>query len=136
MLHCQPFAHQKSLCIYLYSTQTQSNPHCTLFLVQEHALGCILTLSSTAKQSLPVTCYLIHQHTHNPHTSRLWEHGLYAMNGPQEGVCMLGIASEGDVFVHGARAADGRALDFGQMGYVCTLEDAATWAHEVPVARP
>ena len=77
------------------------------FLVQEHALGCILTLSTTMKQPLPVTCFLIHQHTHNPHTSRAWEHGLYAINGPQEGTAMLGIASEGDVFVHGARSADG-----------------------------
>src|SRR5579859_8088472 len=78
------------------------------FLVDEHALGCILTLSTTAKYPLPVTCYLMHQHTHNPHTSRLWEHGLYAVDRFQEGVCMLGIASEGDVFVHGACSADGR----------------------------
>ena len=106
------------------------------FLVQEHALGCILTLSTTAKQSLPVTCYLMHQHQHNPQTSRLWEHGLYAINGPQKGVCMLGIASEGDVFVHGACSADGGPLAFGQMGYVITLEDAATWVHEIPVSRP
>src|SRR5438132_5234019 len=92
------------------------------FLVDEHTLGCILTFSTTAKHSLPVTCYLMHQHTHNPHTSRLWEHGLYAINGPQEGVCMLGLASEGDVFVHGARAANGGELAFGEMGYVIAVE--------------
>jgi hypothetical protein len=32
------------------------------FLVQEHALGCILTLSTTSTVQLPVICYLIHQH--------------------------------------------------------------------------
>lgn len=106
------------------------------FLVQEHALGCILTLSTTMKQPLPVTCFLIHQHTHNPHTSRAWEHGLYAINGPQEGTAMLGIASEGDVFVHGARSADGSEIKFGEMGYVVALEDAAIWAHGIELARP
>lgn len=106
------------------------------FLVDEHTLGCILTFSTTAKHSLPVTCYLMHQHTHNPHTSRLWEHGLYAINGPQEGVCMLGLASEGDVFVHGARSANGGELTFGEMGYVIALEDAASWARGVSVPRP
>ena len=75
------------------------------FLVQEHTLGCILTLSTTSTTPLPVTCYLIHQHTHNPHTSRLWEHGLYALQDREQGYGMLGLASEGDVFVHGARAA-------------------------------
>jgi hypothetical protein len=106
------------------------------FLVQEHILGCILTLATTAKQPLPVTCFLLHQHTHNPHTSRLWEHGLYALNGPLEGTALLGIASEGDVFVHGARSADGSEIRFGEMEYVVALEDAAIWAHGVDVPRP
>jgi|SRR5450755_46003 hypothetical protein len=106
------------------------------FLVQEHALGCILSLSTTAKSSLSVTCFLLHQHTHNPQTSRLWEHGLYAIDGPQEGTALLGIASEGDVFVHGARSADGGELVSGEMGYGIALEDAAIWAHGVAVQRP
>ncbi|HEX6556791.1 MAG TPA: trehalase family glycosidase [Ktedonobacteraceae bacterium] len=106
------------------------------FLVQEHVLGCILTLSTTVKQPLPVTCFLIHQHTHNPHTSRAWEHGLYAINGPQEGTAMLGIASEGDVFVHGARSADGFPLTFEDMGYVVSLDDALAWAQGREVAPP
>src|SRR5947209_3589487 len=106
------------------------------FLAQEHALGCVLTLSTTMKQPLPVTCFLIHQHTHNPHTSRAWEHGFYAINGPQEGTAMLGIASEGDVFMHGARSASGSLVKFGEMGYVVALEDAAIWAHGIEVARP
>src|SRR6266516_316750 len=106
------------------------------FLVQEHALGCILSLSTTAKSPLPVTCFLIHLHTHNPHTSRLWEHGLYAIDGPQEGTALLGIASEGDAFVHGVRSADGGELTPGAMGYGIALEDAAIWAHGVGVPRP
>src|SRR5690242_2981622 len=76
------------------------------FLVQEHTLGCAIALSTSAKRALSVTCYILHRHTHNPFTSRLWEHGLYACNGLQEGSVMLGLASEGDVFVHGACSAD------------------------------
>ncbi len=106
------------------------------FLINENALGCILTLSTTAAQPLPVTCYLIHQHTHNPHTSRLWEHGLYAIPGPQEGLCLLGLASEGDAFAHGARSADGGELTFSEMGYLLTLEDASAWADGVSLPRP
>ncbi|HEY4383716.1 MAG TPA: trehalase family glycosidase, partial [Ktedonobacteraceae bacterium] len=85
---------------------------------------------------LPVTCYIMHQHTHNPHTSRLWEHGFYAINGPHEGVCLLGLASEGDVFAHGVRAADGGALAFGEWGYVQSPEEAARWAGGAAVHRP
>src|SRR6266567_3049917 len=106
------------------------------FLIQEHALGCILSLSTTASQELPVTCYILHRHTRNPFTSRLWEHGLYACPGPVEGSVMLGIASEGDVFVHGARSADAFPLIFEEMGYVASPEDASSWARGVAVARP
>ncbi len=49
---------------------------------------------------------------------------------------MLGIASEGDVFVHGARPADGSPLTFEDTGYVVPLEDASSWARGVAVARP
>jgi hypothetical protein len=106
------------------------------FLVQEHALGCVLSLSTRRRQPLLVTCYLTHLHMHNPATSRLWEHGLYACEGPQEGTVMLGIASEGDVFVHGIRPADGLPLSFEDMGYVVSLDDASSWARRVAVARP
>lgn len=106
------------------------------FLVNEDALGCILTLTTTTQQPLPVACYIMHQHAHNPHTSRLWEHGLYAIPGPQSGVGMLGIASEGDVFVHGVRAADGDALLFGEMGYLLSLVDARRFAHGESLPRP
>jgi hypothetical protein len=92
------------------------------FLVAEHALGCVLSLKSTAPQSQPVTCYLIHCHTHNPFTSRLWEHGLYARQEAESSYAMLGLASEGDVFVHGVRAADGGPLEIGSIGYTVSLE--------------
>lgn len=105
-------------------------------LIQEHALGCVLSLSTTSSQQMPVTCYLLHQHTHNPYTSRLWEHGLYACPGPGEDSVMLGIASEGDVFVHGARPADGLPLIFDDMAYVVSLDDASAWAKGQKVARP
>src|SRR3989440_11781858 len=39
------------------------------FLIQEHVLGCVLSLRTTLEQPLPVTCYLIHHHVHNPVTS-------------------------------------------------------------------
>src|SRR6266487_6585694 len=106
------------------------------FLVQEHALGCILTLSTTSTAPLPVTCYLIHQHTHNPHTSRLWEHGLYTYPGSGEDSVMLGIASEGDVFVHGARTADNILLAWEEMGFAVTLDDISAWARGARIPRP
>jgi hypothetical protein len=106
------------------------------FLIQEHALGCVLTLSTTAGQPLPVTCYLIHCHTHNPYTSRLWEHGLYARKGPSDCSAMLGLASEGDVFVHGVRAADDTSFDCGEIGYAVSMEEIGAWARGKDVARP
>ncbi len=106
------------------------------FLVQEHALGCVLTLSTTFPAPIPITCYLIHLHTHNPHTSRLWEHGLYALQNREQGYGVLGLASEGDVFVHGARAANGAMLAWEEMGFAVTLDDIAAWAHGARVPRP
>src|SRR5947209_5275660 len=91
------------------------------FLIHEHALGCILSLSTPMKQPLPLTCYVMHRHTHNPYTSRLWEHGLYALKGPQDCCATLGIASEGDVFIHGVREAGGAGLAIGDIGYAVSL---------------
>ena len=95
------------------------------FLVAEQALGCVLSIKSSAPQSLPISCYLIHCHTHNPFTSRLWEHGLYARQEAESSYAMLGLASEGDVFVHGVRAADGSPLEIGSIGYTVSLEEMA-----------
>ena len=106
------------------------------FLVDEDALGCIIILSTTASAALPVTCYLIHQHTHNPHTRRLWEHGFYALQDRAGGNAMLGIASEGDVFTHGAIAADGGALAWEDAGFGVTLDDIVAWAQGARLHPP
>ena len=112
------------------------------FLVQEHALGCILTLSTTFPAPIPITCYLIHRHVHNPHTSRLWEHGLYALQDRERGCGMLGLASEGDAFVHGARQANaadapgGAALAWDEMGFATSLEELSAWAKGARVRWP
>ncbi len=106
------------------------------FLVDEDALGCILTLSTTSNAPLPITCLLTHQHTHNPHTSRLWEHGLYALQERDAGYAMLGLASEGDVFTHGAIAADGGALVWEDAGFGVTLDDIAVWAQGARLHPP
>ena len=50
-------------------------------LIQEHALGCVLSLSTTTSQELPVTCYLFHLYSHNPHTSRLWSMACMLVQG-------------------------------------------------------
>jgi hypothetical protein len=106
------------------------------FLVAENALGCVLSMKSTAPQSLPITFYLIHCHTHNPFTSRLWEHGLYARQEADSSYAMLGLASEGDVFVHGVRAADDGPLEIGSIGYTISLDDMARWAAGKKVEQP
>jgi hypothetical protein len=106
------------------------------FLVHEHALGCLLSLSTSEHTPLPVTCMLIHQHTHNPHTSRLWEHGLYALQSRDNSFGMLGLASEGDVFIHGARAVEGATLTWGKMGFGVSLEDISVWASGRSVSLP
>lgn len=108
----------------------------TFFLVQEHALGCVIELASDLEYPLPVTCYLIHLHTHNPHTSRLWEHGWYALRDREEGYAMLGLASEGDVFTHGARAAGGTPLSWEESGFCVDLAEISAWAHGARVAMP
>jgi hypothetical protein len=106
------------------------------FLVAEHVLGCVLSLKSSVPQSQTITCYLIHCHTHNPFTSRLWEHGLYARQEAGSSYAMLGLASEGDVFVHGVKAADGGALEIGSIGYTVSLEDMVRWAAGKSVQQP
>ena len=106
------------------------------FLVHEDTLGCMVTLATAAARPLAITCYLIHTHTHNPHTSRLWEHGLYARKGPGEDCAMLGIASEGDVFIHGAKADHGSPLETGAIGYTVSLDDLSRWASGNRIASP
>jgi hypothetical protein len=106
------------------------------FLVQEQALGCVVELSTTLDFPLAVTCYFIHQHTHNPQTSRLWEHGFYALQQREHGYGMLGLASEGDVFTHGARAAGETPLRWGEMAFCTRLAEVSAWANGARVRRP
>lgn len=108
----------------------------SFFLVQEHALGCVIELTSKLDYPLAVTCYLIHAHTHNPHTSRLWEHGWYALSKREEGYAMLGLASEGDVFTHGGYAADGTPLAWGEPGFCTNLTEVGAWANGARVPMP
>src|SRR5579885_1753772 len=106
------------------------------FLVGEHALGCIVNISTTFPAPIPITCYLIHLHTHNPYTSRLWEHGLYALHNREEGYGLLGLASEGDVFVHGGRVVEDVAYSWEEMGFATTLAEISAWAMGARVPRP
>lgn len=112
------------------------------FLANEYVLGCMLNLTTTSQKPLPITCYLIHLHTHNPHTSRNWEHGLYALQDRSRGCALLGLASEGDAFVHGARAADvadasnAPELTFDEVCFVTTLEEVSAWARGAGISPP
>jgi len=108
----------------------------TYFLVQEHALGCVLELASDLEYPLPVTCYFIHLHTHNPHTSRLWEHGWYALSDREQGYSMLGLASEGDVFTHGARTATGTPITWAEPAFCTNLTEVGAWANGARVPMP
>lgn len=106
------------------------------FLVQEHALGCVVEFSSELEYPLPITCYAIHLHTHNPHTSRLWEHGWYALDQHERGYAMLGLASEGDVFTHGGRVAGATPLTWARTGYATNLTEIGAWANGARVPLP
>jgi hypothetical protein len=106
------------------------------FLVQEHALGCVIELASELDYPLAVTCYLIHLHTHNPSTSRLWEHGWYALREHEKGYAMLGLASEGDVFTHGGRTADGTPVAYGDIGFCTDLAEVGAWVNGARVPMP
>lgn len=108
----------------------------TYFLVQEHALGCMLELSSDLDYPLSVTCYFIHLHTHNPHTSRLWEHGWYPLSNRERGYAMLGLASEGDVFTHGAHAASDTPITWAEPGFCANLTEIGAWANGARVPVP
>jgi hypothetical protein len=110
--------------------------HVCYFLVQEHALGCVIELSSELDYPLPVTCYLTHLHTHNPHTSRLWEHGWYALANREQGYAMLGLASEGDVFVHGAHAVSGTSIEWHQVSLGNSLSEIGARANGARVPAP
>ncbi len=106
------------------------------FLVQEHVLGCTVELSSDLEYPLQLTCYLIHLHTHNPQTSRLWEHGWYALHERDAAYALLGLASEGDVFAHGAQAVTDTPLRWREVGFCTDLAEIGAWASGARVPMP
>nr|BBH92511.1 hypothetical protein KTA_07100 [Thermogemmatispora argillosa] len=111
--------------------------HAVYFLVEEHVLGCLLSLVTTRESKLRVTCYIQHEHIHNPFTSRLWEHGLYGRALPGGNLAMLGIASEGDVFIHGWAALDeGPAPQPGEAIYTVSQAELAASLRGAAVVPP
>ncbi|MBX5451611.1 MGH1-like glycoside hydrolase domain-containing protein [Thermogemmatispora sp.] len=111
--------------------------HAVYFLIEENVLGCLLSLMTTRESKLHVTCYIQHEHTHNPFTSRLWEHGLYGRVLPGGNLAMLGIASEGDVFLHGWLALDeGPAPEPGEAIYTISQAELAASLRGVPLTPP
>ncbi|HKS69601.1 MAG TPA: hypothetical protein VJQ45_04240 [Ktedonobacterales bacterium] len=100
----------------------------TYFLAGEHALGCRIELermvvaaggSDVAEpgvQPLAVRLWLAQEVTHDPTTSRDWEHGLYALPpgnpDPATGAAgLLGICPEGDAWAIGLAVAVVPAMD-------------------------
>ena len=61
---------------------------------------------------------------------------MYALQSREHGFGMLGLASEGDVFIHGASAAAGNPLSWGEMGFGISLEDISIWARGKWLAAP
>jgi hypothetical protein len=107
----------------------------TYFLVNEHTLGCRITLerartgaSDDESHPLALRLWLAQEVAHNPTTSRDWEHGLYALPPGNSdpltgGAGLLGVCPEGDAWAHGLATAAATATD---------LEDAAARALLMP----
>src|SRR5258707_11177624 len=49
---------------------------------------------------------------------------------------MLGLASEGDVFTHGAHPAGGAQIEWGAMGFCTNLTEIGAWANGARVPMP
>lgn len=96
----------------------------TYFLIFQDALGCLVELERQANDSAsdaagaeprPVRLWLAQELAHDPATSRLWEHGIYALppgtDEPETGAAgLLGICPEGGAWVHGAAGPGGAPL--------------------------
>lgn len=129
--------HTKNRFVYQYFLAPYDLTVTVLYvLIQEHILGCTVTLATKHNAPLDLTCYFIHLHTHNPHTSRLWEHGLYALQDREQGYGMLGLASEGDVFTHGARITQGQAGFWEPMRLCTNLDEISSWANGANISEP
>ncbi len=61
---------------------------------------------------------------------------MYALQSREHGFGMLGLASEGDVFIHGGSVEEGEPLAWSEMGFGTSLEDIAAWARGRTIAAP
>jgi mannosylglycerate hydrolase MGH1-like protein len=96
----------------------------TYFLISQDALGCLVELERQANDGASeessaeppqVRLWLAQELAHDPATSRLWEHGIYALppgtDEPETGAAgLLGICPEGGAWVHGTAGPDGQPL--------------------------
>src|SRR5262245_38434100 len=109
--------HTKNRLRYLWAHPTGPRLASTYFVVDDHALACRIALEAApgATQSQTVRLWLAQELAHNPATSRLWEHGLYAVmpgaREPETGTAgLLGVCPEGCAWVHGVATSDRAAL--------------------------
>ncbi|HEV2459674.1 MAG TPA: hypothetical protein VGS80_15060, partial [Ktedonobacterales bacterium] len=119
--------HTKHRLRYVVAHPAGVNLTATYCLIDEHALGCLIEMTRVpASDSVllpPVRLWLAQELAHNPATSRLWEHGLYAI--PPAGATatgLLGVCPEGNAYVHDAALADGTLLTSVAVEY-----DTAPW---------
>jgi hypothetical protein len=119
--------HTKHRLRYVVAHPAGVNLTATYCLIDEHALGCLIEMTRVpASDSVPlppVRLWLAQELAHNPATSRLWEHGLYAI--PHAGATatgLLGVCPEGNAYVHDAALADGTLLTSVAVEY-----DTAPW---------
>jgi hypothetical protein len=61
---------------------------------------------------------------------------MYALQSRDHGFAMLGMASEGDVFVHGGSVEEGKPLLWNEMGFGVSLDDISTWVRGREIASP
>jgi hypothetical protein len=113
--------HTKHRLRYVFDHPAGVRLAATYFPLDDHALGCQIALERIAagphanEPALPVRLWLAQELGHNPATSRLWEHGLYAvLPGAQEPATgaagLQGVSPEGDAWAHGAAGANGTPL--------------------------
>lgn len=115
----------------------------TYFVIDAWTLGCQIEVHRAAPSAsgihaapgdpLPIRIWLAQEVAHNPATSRLWEHGLYAVapgaTDPATGPAGLqGVCPEGDAWAIGAFDALAAPLT-----PVAARHDAAPWDADAPL---
>ena len=114
--------HTKNRLRYVWTHPAGMEVGAQFFLVEEHALGCAITLERAAGGAsgpLAARLWLAQELAHNPATSRLWEHGLYVLHPGTFGderardlgpLGLMGVVPEGDAWVCGLADAEGAAM--------------------------